>query len=97
MSDINTPRESKYAAYTLLASYWYHRAYEGLPDIWNGELTGTRKLSASIARFYDRLAWQQNPDAYDHAKYHAVYAIWRNHAYSFDVLRMILHFQGIVL
>lgn len=82
-----TPSKPLYTAYTLMASYWYRRAYASeKPNFY----------FVARGKFYDRLAAEQQPEAADYADYHKMYCMWRDHGYSDAFLTMILHFRGVI-
>jgi hypothetical protein len=88
-SAIILPPTSKplYAAYTLLASYWYRRAYAS---------DKPNPYFAARGNFYDVLACEQQPEASDYADYHRMYCMWRDHGFTDAFLHMILHFRGVI-
>lgn len=83
-----------YAAYTLIASYWYREAYKDLP-LHVSQLSGRRAMYLKFAQWYDQLAGKHYGNAEHAAKYHDIYKIWRDNGFTFQMLRMLCHFQGV--
>lgn len=85
-----------YAAYTLIASYWYREAYKGLP-LHVTQLNGRRAMYLKFAQWYDQLAGKNYGDGKHAGKYHQIYRVWADNGFTFQMLRMLCHFQGVVI
>ncbi len=82
---------SSYAIYTLIASYWYRVAFEGLPfSTMPEQLPAKRRFAYERAKWYDAQAGaafrsldnHEVDCAQAHDRYHLFYKCWREEGYN---------------
>lgn len=88
---INFSQMREYAIYTLIASYWYRKAYFNHPAITHRVYLSPReRVALHLAEHYDSLAAQafrafngviasQNEAL---STYHNIYTLWRDNGFS---------------
>lgn len=85
-----------YAAYTLIASYWYREAYKGLP-LHVSQVTGRRAMCLKFAQWYDQLAGKHIGDERSGLSYTTLYKIWRDGGYTVELLKKLCRFESVVI
>lgn len=95
---INFSQMREYAIYTLIASYWYRKAYFNHPAITHRVYLSPReRVALHLAEHYDSLAAQafrafngviasQNEAL---STYHNIYTLWRDNGFSESLFEIL--------